>query len=140
MLLFYRQRWNKILGGIKLKRRKFISIFLMILFTLTIGTTSVYASLFYDISGDTTISWTSTGVRIVAYTSTDEIVDFVQVYTNIWVDGTFKGSRIDANNDYDFAAISSDDSYYGFVYAETRHDALDWTGDEQIVTSDSYIR
>lgn len=123
-----------------MKKRKAISTFLTILLTLVIGTTSVYASLFYDISGDTNIAATSTGVRIVAYTSTDEVVDFVQVYTGIWVDGTFKGNRIDANNDFDFVALSSEDSYLGFIYAETRHDALDWTGDEQIITSESFFR
>jgi len=112
----------------------------MILFTLTIGTTSVYASLFYDISGNTTISWTSTGVKLVSYTSTDEIVDFVQVCTQVWDDDDYQGFMINAKDDSSIVAVSSSESYYGFIYAETQHDAHDWTGDEQIFTVESFIR
>lgn len=115
-------------------------IFLTLLVCLLIIPTYVYASLFYDLDGSTDVSWAPNGVNIYAISFTDDDVDTIQVYTRIYDDYTYIGFIINALDDASSVSVSNSPSYYGFIEAWTKHNATDWTGDEETTSYDSYNR
>lgn len=122
----------------KTKKKLLIEMFL-VLIMLSIPTV-VNASVFYDLSGSTDVGWASNGVSIYAQSSTTDYVDLIQVLSRIYVNGYYQGFLISSRNDAVVTSVSATRSYYGDVDVITQHDADDWTGDEQVYTSDSYYR
>ncbi|MFZ5641448.1 MAG: hypothetical protein ACOY4Q_12285 [Bacillota bacterium] len=122
---------------LKIKRK--IVTFLVV-FSIFLMPTAAFASLFYDLSGVTSISSRPVGVRVISYSSTTDVVDEILVGTDIWLYGDYLGWYAYKAYDSDFISGSKDLGYSGYYYAESRHTAYDWTGDEYTESSASYWR
>lgn len=121
-----------------MKTKKILMIILV--FAMLSFPTVASASLFYDVSGYTDVSWNQNGVSLYAYSSTTAAVDLLQVYSNVYIYGYYQGFAANSINDGSFISTSNVRAYYGVVDMTSTHTADDWTGDEITYTSDSYYR
>ncbi|MFZ5639137.1 MAG: hypothetical protein ACOY4Q_00340 [Bacillota bacterium] len=119
-------------------KRKILIFVLVALFSII--PTAAYASVFYDLFGDTNLTWISSGVNVFAQSWTDDTVDLIKVSTETYVNGVYQGtiynSKVNASDVY----INMPKSFFGYVLADTTHNAIDWTGDEITYSADSMSR
>jgi len=122
----------------KIKFKKIFTAMLMVLM-LSIPTVAS-ASLFYNVSGYSNVSWDPNGVYLYASSSTTADVDLIQVQSKVYIYGYYQGFIINSANDAHYIDVYTSRSYFGTVDMLTTHVASDWTGDEVVYTSDTYYR
>jgi len=122
-----------------MKIKKILVEMFLVLIMLSIPTIA-NASVFYDVSGNSSVGWNPEGVSLYSSSSTTATVDQIAVISKIYNYGYYVDIVANSADNSSFISTFNVSSLFGPVDLLSTHNATDWTGDETAYSSSSLYR